>query len=112
MSMDKSTPIFTVKTRTEYDLDNEDDRKIIKMFEAEIQPFLSQKKEYFGKVISKIEVYMCAKGLMKYSEKYPYGAVVGNRLHEFNDTTMKWSALQKLWDRREYAQKQGEMVLV
>lgn len=111
MSMDKpkpKVPIFGVHTRTSYNIEDAADRELIKMFERDITPFLSVKKECFGKVLSKIEVYMCEKGLMKYNEKYPYGCVVGNRISEFNEVSMKWQALQLLWDRREYAKKKGQ----
>lgn len=108
MAFDK-TPVLTVGSRTEYDLDNDADRELIKIFERDIEPFLSKKVELFGRRLSKIEVYFKEKGLMRYSEKYPRGAVVGNKLVEFNEASMKWQALQKLWDRREYAQKQTQM---
>lgn len=111
MAFDK-TPVLTVGSRTGYDIDNDADRELIKMFERDITPFLSVKKECFGKVLSKIEVYMCEKGLMKYNEKYPYGCVVGNRISEFNEVSMKWQALQLLWDRREYAKKKGQAEMV
>jgi hypothetical protein len=107
MAFDK-TPVLTVGSRTSYEIDNDADKELIKMFEREITPYLSMKKEYAGKVLSKIEVYMVEKGLMKYNEKYPYGCGVGNRVPEFNEVQMKWQALQILWDRRDYAKKMGQ----
>lgn len=94
------------KSRTEYDLDNLDDKKVVREFEAEIQPFMSRSIEVFGRVLSRFELYLHEKQLLRYTEKYPYGAVNANRLHEFHEANMKWQALQKLWDRRDFAEKQ------
>jgi len=93
------------KSRERYDLDDPEDRKVVREFEAEVQPYLDQKKEVLGTMLKGFELYLHEKRLLRYSENYPEGAVNASRLNEFREASMKIYTLRELWDRRDAAEK-------
>lgn len=98
-----------VRERTKFDLDNENDRRVIREFEAEVAQYLRQSKEIFGRTLSGFNLYLHEKGLFRYSNKYPNGAVNGDRLYDYRMTDLKIRALRELWDRRDAAQKAEQL---
>lgn len=108
MAFKKTQEESVPQSRTRYDLDNPEDRKAVREFEAEISQYIPRSIEVFGNTIKGIDVYLHEKGLLRYSRKYPYGAVNGSRLQEFRDVQMKIAALRELWDRRDVAKEEGD----
>lgn len=94
-----------------FELDNSNDRRVIKEFEKEVAPYFDREETWFGKKISGFDLFLHEKNLVRYSQRYPHGAVVFNNLSEYNLVKLKIAALRELWRRRRLAQKhQAEAV--
>lgn len=91
--------------RTKFDLNNEQDLFIIKGFEKEIEECFKNPITLFGKVLSGYELYLHKRELVRYSSKYPQGAVVFDNLDLYHLAEMKYRALKELWDREKKARK-------
>lgn len=88
-----------------YNLDLPHDRQMIREFEEELSEYAERsvtvlKGTKDERVLKGIDLMFHEKGLFVFSDRYPIGAV--RDLDGYRRYRMKWSALQKLWDRRSY----------
>lgn len=88
-----------------FDIDNSNDLRIVKEFEAELAPYREKSVEIFGNVLSGFDLYMHEKGLFRYSKAYPTGAVVGSNLKEYHMVVLKKRGLDDLNYRRQMARQ-------
>lgn len=109
MAFDKK-PALSHQERESFDLDNDNDRRIVRDFEKDSAQCFGRKKEVFGKALTGFDLYLEEQGLFRYSNKYPDGAVNHARLFEYRMAIMKITALRKLWDRRDEAEKEERRV--
>lgn len=95
--------------RKELDLNLENDRRVVREFEKELEPYESRSLMVMcGTVYSRelrgFELFLHENGIFRYSDAYPLGAVANPT--EYTTANIKHSALCKLRDRREWAEKQ------
>jgi hypothetical protein len=96
--------------RTEqFNLGNNNDRRIIDEFEKELAPYEARKvvvlKGFgkFEKEISGFELYLHENGIHRYSTAYPFGAFVVDRLKDYRFLKLKMQALDRLRESRRKA---------
>jgi hypothetical protein len=101
----------SVSQRERFDIYNENDKKEVLCFEEELKPYLQRSFTLFGKVLTGFELYLHENGMLRYSVRYPDGAVVFENLEKYRIADMKYHALTELWDRRQKAeQKERERI--
>ena len=105
MSLDKQKK--TIREE-EFNLDSENDRRVIHEFEREIAPYSGREFKFmpgtkFEKTLRGFELYLHEHGLYRYSSRYPLGAVGDHETYSF--VLAKKKALDKLMDRRKEAEK-------
>lgn len=99
-----------VADRTCFRLEYADDRRRVREFEAELEEYENRSAvipNTFATTknpLSGFELYLHEKGLLVYTRKYPGGAI--RDVEGYRMAKMKFSALQKLRGRREYANAQ------
>lgn len=89
-----------------YDLSNPTDRGIVREFEDELDGYRGKSLVMFPgtkdeRTLRGIELMFHEKGWLVFSDRYPNGAV--SDVDGYRRARAKWSALQKLQDRRVYA---------
>ncbi|MFA5993339.1 MAG: hypothetical protein WC823_00095 [Parcubacteria group bacterium] len=94
--------------KVDFSIDNPVDLVVVKNFEQELTPYFAKELNVFGKIIKGFDIYLHEKGMLRYSVKYPGGAVVFSNLNNFEMAQMKYQALRKLWDRRAAAREREE----
>lgn len=94
-----------LQERGKFNLDNSNDLRVVKEFEQELKPYFARAITVFGKELSGFALYLHENEFFRYSQKYPYGAMVQANLPEFRMVKMKWDALCELNWRRKQAQK-------
>jgi hypothetical protein len=104
MAFNKKQSVAT-QEREKFDLDNSNDLRIVKEFEQELKPYMAKSIEVFGKTLSGFELYLHENGMLRYSKKYPDGAVCFDKLQEYHFAKMKWEALGNLEWRRSEAER-------
>lgn len=92
------------RVRTRFDIDNQADLAEIKYFEKELAPFFQKTVVLFGKALTGFDLYLHENDMLRYSHKYPQGAVVFDNLGMYRTSVMKFSALSILWDRKKRAE--------
>jgi hypothetical protein len=95
MSFDSKTEVKN-QQKTAYYLENYQDLQEIKEFEKLLDAYRHREVSVMGKTLKGYELYLHDKNLMRYSTKYPSGAVIMENLREYNLVRMKMQALQKL----------------
>ena len=103
MSYEKQEPLGP----RPYNLDNPTDRKFVREFEEELKTYVGRsltvlKGTKEERVLRGLDLMFHEKGLFVFSSNYPLGAVQASNIDEYRRHRLKWSALQKLWDRRSY----------
>lgn len=93
----------------ELDLNIENDRRIVREFEKELEPYEARSLTVmrgtpYARELRGLELYLHENGIFRYSEAYPLGAVAN--IKEMQIATQKNTTLCKLRDRREWASKQ------
>lgn len=96
------------RVRTKFDIDNQADLAEIKYFEKELAPYLKKTSILFGKALTGFDLYLHENGMLRYSHKYPQGAVVFDNLSMYRTSELKYQALTKLWDRQRKAKDRDE----
>ena len=97
--------IYTEKQEKKYDLDNPNDRKIIKDFEKEFLFWLETNPKYKSSPFSDHKWYESLDIIRVTSEDFTQFNIYRDRTKEFKEIKKKWSALQSLRIRREEAKK-------
>lgn len=87
------------------DLNLENDRRIVRDFEKELEPYEARSLMVmsgtpYARELSGLWLYLHTNGIYRYNERYPLGAVVDPVA--FGVATAKHAALTRLRDRREW----------
>lgn len=102
----KNTKTFPAR---ELDINLENDRRIVREFEKELEPFAGKSIVVmtgtpYRRELRGFELYLHENGIFRYSERYPLGAVVD--AEAMHTALSRYEALRRLVDRREWANKQ------
>ena len=100
--------IYKEKQEKKYDLNNFDDKEIIKSFEKEFISWLKNHQQYKDNPFS-VHKWYESLGLIKiHSEDFTQFGVYKGKVKEFVEIQKKWSALQSLRIRRVKAKEYNE----
>lgn len=104
--LSKNTKTFSAR---KLDINLENDRRIVREFEKELNPFegkslVVMRGTPYLRELQGFELYLHENGIFRYSEQYPLGAVVD--AEAMHTALSRYEALRKLIDRREWANKQ------
>ncbi len=107
---------FTKTTQEErgepFNIDNQNDKRVVLEFEKELAPYEQRVVTVlagygrFERNLSGFELYLHENGIFRYSQAYPTGSFVVDKLPEYRFLRLKYGALCKLRERREFAKGQ------
>lgn len=106
--LSKTKNAVSFEEREGFDLNQENDRRVIREFEKEFEPFMGKYESVmpgtiYARQIFGFEFYLMKKGIITISATYPLGAI--RDVEKYKLEIMKHSALMNLLSRRKWADR-------